>query len=74
MNAPSGVKGTRWLPHVSRSLRTFLKPGKDGNSSGQFTAVYVHMEHLAGASASAEIAGRAKKVNIILSQCFVLTV
>ena len=39
---------------MSRSLRTFLKPGKDGNSSGQFTAVYVHMEHLAGASASAD--------------------
>ncbi|KAM3836163.1 transcription cofactor vestigial-like protein 3 [Diretmus argenteus] len=63
VNAPSGVKGTRWLPHVSRSLSTFLKPGKDGNpqSSGQFTAVYLHMDHLAGASANAEIAGRAKK-------------
>ncbi|CAL8398102.1 unnamed protein product [Boreogadus saida] len=47
---------------------TFLKPGKDGNSSGQFTAVYVHMEHLAGASASAEIAGRAKKVKVSMEE------
>lgn len=67
VNAPSGVKGTRWLPHVSRGLSTFLKPGKDGNlqSSGQFTAVYMHMDHLAGASANADIAGRAKKVGVI---------
>ncbi|XP_029915000.1 zinc finger protein 862-like [Myripristis murdjan] len=65
VNAPSGVKGTRWLPHVSRSLSTLLKPGKDGNSCGQFTAVYVHMDHLAGAEAtSAEIAGRAKKIKV----------
>ena len=65
VNAPGGVKGTRWLPHVSRSLKTFLKPGKDGNleSAGQFTAVYIHTDHLAGASANAEILGRAKKVN-----------
>lgn len=53
---PSGVKGTRWLPHVSRALETFLKPG-------QFTAVYYHMDHLAGSSANADIAGRATKAN-----------
>ncbi|KAF4097028.1 hypothetical protein G5714_022997 [Onychostoma macrolepis] len=52
---PSGVKGTRWLPHVSRALETFLKPG-------QFTAVYYHMDHLVGSSANADIAGRATKV------------
>lgn len=71
VNTPSGVKGTRWLPHVSRSLSTFLKPGKGGNSksSGQFTAVYMHMDHLAGGSVNAEMAGRAKKVSIILSVC-----
>lgn len=64
VNAPSGVKGTRWLPHVSRSLETFLKQGKDRTlqSPGQFTAVYLHMDHLTGASANAGIAGRAKKV------------
>lgn len=53
---PSGVKGTRWLQHVSRALETFLRPG-------QFMAVYCHMDHLAGSSANAEIAGRAKMVN-----------
>ena len=53
---PSGVKGTRWLPHVSKALETFLKPG-------QFTAVYYHMEHLAGSSANADIAGRATKAS-----------
>lgn len=31
VNAPSAVKGTRWLPHVSRSLKSLLKPEKDGN-------------------------------------------
>lgn len=34
----SGMKGTRWLPHVSRALDTFIKPG-------QFTAVYYHIWH-----------------------------
>ena len=53
---PSGVKGTRWLPHVSRALETFLKPG-------QFTAVYYHMDHLASSSANADIAGRATKAS-----------
>lgn len=56
MLMPSGVKGTRWLPHVSRALETFLKPG-------QFTAVYYHMDHLAGSSANADIAGRATKAS-----------
>ncbi|XP_048054443.1 zinc finger protein 862-like isoform X2 [Megalobrama amblycephala] len=67
-NAQSGVKGTRWLPHVSRSLETFLKQGKDHalQSPGQFTAVYLHMDHLAGASANAEIAGRAKKIKLTI--------
>lgn len=47
---PSGVKGTRWLPCVSKVLDIFLKPG-------QFTVVYYHMDHLAGSSANADIAG-----------------
>ena len=59
---PSGVKGTRWLPHVSRALETFLRPGQNGQH-GQFTAVYCHMDHLAGSSANADIAGRARKVS-----------
>ncbi|KAL3970763.1 protein unc-79 [Sarotherodon galilaeus] len=48
--------GTRWLPHVSRAVETFLKPG-------QFTAVYHHTDYLAGFSANADIAGRATKFN-----------
>ncbi|XDV21783.1 hypothetical protein PO909_026803 [Leuciscus waleckii] len=58
---PGGVKGTRWLPHVSRALETFLKPGQNGHQ-GQFTAVHCHMDHLAGSSANADVAGRATKV------------
>jgi hypothetical protein len=57
---PDGVKGTRWLPHVSRALESFLRPGQNGH--GQFSAVYCHMDHLAGSSANADIAGRARKV------------
>ncbi|KAK0154903.1 hypothetical protein N1851_002779 [Merluccius polli] len=56
---PSGVKGMWWLPHVSRALETFLRPRKDNH--GQFTAVYCHMDHLAGSSANADIAGQARK-------------
>ncbi|KAK0152248.1 hypothetical protein N1851_006377 [Merluccius polli] len=55
---PSGVKGTWWLPHVSRALETFVKPGKDDH--GQFTAVYCHIDHLAGSSVNADIAGSQK--------------
>lgn len=63
---PSGVKGTRWLPHVSRALETFLKPG-------QFTTVYRHMDYLAGSSSNADIAGRATKVSaLFLNILFIL--
>lgn len=58
---PGGVKGTRWLPHVSRALETFLRPGQNGH--GQFTAVHFHMDHLAESSSNADIAGRARKVS-----------
>ena len=58
---PGGVKGTQWLPHVSRTLETFLRPGQSGH--GQFTAVYFHMDHLAESSSNADIAGRARKVS-----------
>ena len=54
------IKGTQWLPHVSRALETFLRPGQNGH--GQFTAVYCHMDHLAGSSANADIAGPARRV------------
>ncbi|TRY62502.1 hypothetical protein DNTS_033299 [Danionella cerebrum] len=62
VNNPSGVKGTRWLPHVSRALDVLLKQEKEGTleDSGQYTAVYAHMDHLAASSTNADVAGRAK--------------
>lgn len=71
VNTPGGVKGTRWLPHVSRALDTFLKPGETRGSlhdPGQFTAVHVHMDHLASVSANTDIAGRARQVSVILTK------
>ncbi|XP_049922954.1 uncharacterized protein LOC126404036 [Epinephelus moara] len=67
VNVPSGVSGTRWLPHVSRALQTLLKPGGGGRdhqlqNPGQFTAVYYHMDHLSASSANADVAGRARKI------------
>ncbi len=66
VNNPSRVKGTRWLPHVSRALDVLLKQGKEGTleDAGQYTAVYAHMDHLAASSANADIAGRAKHVSV----------
>ncbi|KAJ8006708.1 hypothetical protein DPEC_G00110020 [Dallia pectoralis] len=51
---PGGVKGTRWLPHVSRALETFLRPGQNDHQ-GQFTG--------SGSSANADVAGRATKAS-----------
>ncbi|KAJ8365052.1 hypothetical protein SKAU_G00138830 [Synaphobranchus kaupii] len=65
VNNPSGVRGTRWLPHVSRSLDVLLKPEKKEGTlddAGQYTVVHAHMDHLAASSTNADIAGRAKKV------------
>lgn len=64
MLMPSGVNGTWWLPHVLRALETFLKPG-------QFTAVNYHMDHLAGSSANADIAGRATKASAFFHITFI---
>ena len=41
---PSGVRGTRWLPHVSRALDTLLRPGKDDH--GQSTAIWTTWQGL----------------------------
>ncbi|XP_039511952.1 zinc finger protein 862-like [Pimephales promelas] len=64
VNNPSGVKGTRWLSHVSRALDVLLKQEKEGTleDAGQYTAVFAHMDHLAASSMNADIAGRAKHV------------
>ena len=60
---PTQVSGTRWLPHVSRALKVFIKPGDDKTSeelTGQYALVLYHMEHLGTSSTSADIKGRAK--------------
>ncbi|KAI4876128.1 hypothetical protein NFI96_026519 [Prochilodus magdalenae] len=54
MPIPKWGEGDEVAP--TRPLEAFLKPG-------QFTAVYYHMEHLAGSSANADIAGRATKAS-----------
>lgn len=78
---PSGVKGTRWIPHVHRALSVLLRSAKGGNlanDSGQYAVVLHHMEHLASSADSAEVKGRAKKVRfsenvtgIAYDSCFV---
>jgi len=63
---PTRVKGSRWLPHVSRALDVFIKPVKDGDlvkDESQYAAVLQHMEHLASTSPKAEIKGRALNVS-----------
>lgn len=60
---PSTVKGTRWIPHVHRALKVFLRHGADKNlatDNGQYSTVLQHMEHLAVAG-TVEVQGRAKK-------------
>ncbi|XP_060783092.1 uncharacterized protein LOC132890289 isoform X2 [Neoarius graeffei] len=60
---PSTVKGTRWIPHVHRALKVFLRYGTDtdlATGHGQYSIVLQHMEHLAVAG-SVEIQGRAKQ-------------
>lgn len=58
---PTQVSGTRWLPHVSRALKVFIKSGKTSEEpTGQYALVLCHMEHLSTSSTSADIKGRAK--------------
>ena len=61
---PGQVKGTRWLPHVSRALKCLIKPpkGDPKKDPGQYAVVLQHMEHLASTSQNAEIKGRAKYI------------
>ena len=62
---PSTVKGTRWIPHVHRALKVFLRHGADkdlATDHGQYSIVLQHMEHLAVAG-TVEVQGRAKKVS-----------
>ena len=59
---PTRVGGTRWLPHVSRALKVFIKAGSDNASKGQYAAVACHMDHLSATSRSSDIKGRARFV------------
>ena len=65
---PGQVKGTRWLPHVSRALKSLIKPpkGDPHNDPGQYAAVLQHMEHLASTSQKADIKGRAKYIAVAM--------
>eukprot|EP00063_Salmo_salar_P039845 XP_014014680.1 PREDICTED: uncharacterized protein LOC106579367 isoform X1 [Salmo salar] len=59
-------KDLGWIPHVHRALKVFLQHGQDkdlATDEGQYSVVLQHMEHLAVASTTAEVQGRAKKVN-----------
>ena len=43
---PKPVKGTRWVPHLDRALKVFLKGENDlVNKAGGFSAVAIHMEN-----------------------------
>lgn len=55
------VRGTRWLPHVSRALNVFVGGSKNATQteSGQYSAVLMHMEDLSVNSKNADIQGRA---------------
>ncbi|KAK0146550.1 Zinc finger protein 862 [Merluccius polli] len=64
---PSSVEGTHWIPHVHRALKVFLRHGQDmdlATDEGQYSIVLQHMEHLAIASTTAEVQGRAKKIGV----------
>jgi len=60
---PTQVRGTRWLPHVSRALKVFVgtKPA-DQSETGQYSAVLMHMEDLSVNSKVADVQGRARHI------------
>lgn len=61
---PTQVRGTRWLPHVSRALNVFVGGSKSATQteSGQYSAVLMHMEDLSVNSKNADIQGRARYI------------
>ncbi|GAA6073180.1 zinc finger protein 862 isoform X1 [Tachysurus ichikawai] len=62
MRTPSAVKTQRWLPHVYRALSVFLAFDVT-TGQGQYTAVHLHMQHLAASSKNTEIRGRAMHIS-----------
>ncbi|KAJ8321702.1 hypothetical protein KUTeg_000173, partial [Tegillarca granosa] len=76
--ASAPVKGTRWLPHIDRAIKTFIEGKGDGTVSGlienasQYGVIHSHMEHLGESSTNADIQGRGKFVSKEMkSLCFV---
>ena len=61
---PTQVRGTRWLPHVSRALNVFVGSAESISVSqaGQYSAVLMHMEDLGVNSKVADIQGQARYV------------
>ncbi|GAA6095124.1 zinc finger protein 862-like isoform X1 [Tachysurus ichikawai] len=62
IRTPSAVKTQRWLPHMYRALSVFLASDVT-TGQGQYTAVHLHMQHLAASSKNIEIRGRAKHIS-----------
>ena len=59
---PTQVRGTRWLPHVSRALNVLVGSPAKSTESGQYSAVLMHMEDLSVNSKVADIQGRARHI------------
>ena len=59
---PTQVKGTRWLPHISRALKVFVGSPASMSDVGQYATVLIHMEDLAINSKLADIKGRARHI------------
>ncbi|KAK2564106.1 Zinc finger protein 862 [Acropora cervicornis] len=70
---PGNLKGTRWVPHLHRALKVFLK---------NYTVIHSHFQNtVAAATSSADMQGRARKIikeqekfNTVLFACFILDV
>lgn len=70
---PGNLKGTRWVPHLHRALKVFLK---------DYTIIHSHFQNtVAAATSSADMQGRARKIikeqekfNTVLFACFILDV
>lgn len=54
---PTQVRGTRWLPHVSRALGVFVETKYPQSESGQYSTVLMHMEDLSVNSKVADVQG-----------------
>lgn len=59
INTPVNLRGTRWLPHISRALTVMMK---------SFSVIYAHLENtISENTSSVEMRGRARKTLNVLS-------